>query len=162
MEGGHPLVSQSHVTIYIAPQGDPRKSSTTLNQFHCTPTWAPDTIKGLAQHYMSLQELNSCIGTLSMLDSALVHRPVDLLVSGVLGRLLLAWEHRPPPCRCTYGFTYTPVECFVHWRTCWVAGLRARDALAALVATCNALAIAQRNHLVKFIIIILTSDDVTL
>ena len=33
---------------------------------------------------MSLQELNSCIGSLNMLDSALVYRPMDLLVLGAL------------------------------------------------------------------------------
>ena len=35
-------------------------------------------------------------------------------------------------------------------------------AVATLVATCNAVAIAQRNHLPRFIIIVQTLDDVTL
>ena len=46
--------------------------------------------------------------------------------------------------------------------TYWAAGLRAHDALAALATICNALAIAQRDRLVEFIIIVQISDDVTL
>ena len=39
---------------------------------------------------------------------------------------------------------------------------RVFTALAALVATYNVLAIAQRDHLAEFIIIVQTSDDMTL
>ena len=133
-----------------------------LSQSPSTPTWAPDLAKGLAQHGISLQGLNSCIASLHMLGFALVHRPAALLVLGALGRLSAAWEPPFPPCRSTSGFTYTLVECSDHGRTCWAAGLCACCALAVLATRQTALAIAQRDHLPQFIIIVQTLDDVTL
>ena len=87
---------------------------------------------------------------------------MDLLVSSMLGRLLFVGERRLPRDCYTCIFPCTPVECPLHWRTCWATGLCARNALAALAMTCNALAIVQRNRLAEIIIIVQIFDDVTL
>ena len=63
-----------------------------LSESPSTPTWAPDPAKGLVQHYMSLQGWNSCTGSSSLHNLALLCRPAILLASGTLGRLLHAWN----------------------------------------------------------------------
>ena len=120
-----------------------------------TPTWAPDPAKSLAQHYMSVQEGNSGIGSPSSFIHALVPPPADLLALWCAGQIAACLDLRFPPCRCTCGFTCTLGECSLHGYTCWAARLRARCALAAL-------AIAHGDRLPRFIIIVQTLDDVTL
>ena len=150
------LISSTILHLKVTPQILHYRS-----QSPCTPTWAPDPAKGLAQHYISLQELNSYTGLSSLLNLALVHRPTDLLIFGLLGRLLHSWESRPPPDRCTCSFTCTPGECSLHGCTCWAAGLRVCYVLAILAILQTALEIAQRDRLPRFIIIVQRLDDVT-
>ena len=133
-----------------------------LSQSPSTPTWAPDPAKGLAQHYISLQEGNSCTGSSSSFIHALVPHPADLLALWRAGQIAACLDLQFPPCRCTCGFTCTPGECSLHGRTCWAARLRARCALAALATRQTALAIAHGDRLPRFIIIVQTLDDVTL
>ena len=161
MEGGHPLAFQSHFISLIAPQGDPQNpplpQSIPLRAYLGTrPCKGP-----LVQYYMSLQDLNSCTGSSSSFNLALVHCPTDLLVSGALGRLLYAWERRLSLDRCTCGFTCTLGECSLHGRTCWAARLCVHCALAVLATLQTALAISQHDRLPRFISIVQTLDDVT-
>ena len=76
MEGGASL-GISFLSAILHPKVTP-KILHYFSQSPCMPTWAPDPTKGLAQHNISLQELNSCIGSLNMLGSALVHHLADL------------------------------------------------------------------------------------
>ena len=132
-----------------------------LSQSPSTPTWAPDPAKGLAQHYMSLQEGKSCTGSSNSFIHTLVLHPADLLALWRAGQIAACLDLQFPPCRCTCSFTYTPRECSNHGRTCWAVGLRARCALAILATRQTALAIAHGDRLPQFIIIVQTSDDVT-
>ena len=160
MEGGHPLafnlISSAILHLKVTPRILHYRSQSLY-----TPTWALDPAKSLTQHYISLQDLNSCTESSSSINLALVHRPANLLASGALGRLLHAWEHCSPPDRCTCGFTCTPGECSLHGHTCWAAGLCTYYALAVLATIQTALVIAQRDRLPWFIIIVQTLDDVT-
>ena len=49
-----------------------------LSQSPSTPTWAPNPAKGLAQHYILLQERNSYTGSSTSFIHALVPHPADL------------------------------------------------------------------------------------
>ena len=163
MEGGASAVED--IMMFATSRLTPRMTPGILHylsQFPCTPTWAPDPVMGLVQHYYSLQGLNRCIASLIMLKVALVHPLVVLLASSALGRLLVAWEPQFPLCRYTCSFTYTPGEVFTTWA--YLLGCWAQRALCTgvLVATYDVLAIAQRNRLLGFIIIVQTLDDVTL
>ena len=133
-----------------------------LSQSPSTPTWAPDPAKGLAQHHMSLQEGNSCTGSSSLVNCALLPRPADLLVLWRAGKIAACLDVVFALCRCTCGFTCTPVGCSLHGHTCWAAELRARCALAFLATRQIALANAHGDRLHRFIIIVQTLDDVTL
>ena len=133
-----------------------------LSQSPSTPTWAPDPAKGLAQHYMSLQEGNSCTGSSSSFIHALVPHPADLLALWRAGQIAACLDLQFPPWRCTCGFTCTPGECSLHGHTCWAAELRAHCALAFLATRQIALANAHGDRLHRFIIIVQTLDDVTL
>ena len=93
MEGGASAVED--IRMFATGRLTP-KTLLYLNQSPSTPTWALDLAKGLVQHYISLQVLNSCIASLHMLGFALVHHPAALLVLGALGRLSAAWEDHSP------------------------------------------------------------------
>ena len=103
-----------------------------VSQSPSTPTWAPDPAKGLAQHYMPLQEGNSCTTSSNPFIHALVPHSVDLLALWRAGQIAACLDLQFSPCRCTCGFTCTPGECSLHGRTCWGARLRTHCALAAL------------------------------
>ena len=89
MEGGASVVEDIRMftTGCLTPRMTPRILH-YLSQSPSTPTWAPDPAKGLAQHYISLQGLNSCIASFHMLGFALVHCPAALLDSWRAGKIV--------------------------------------------------------------------------
>ena len=111
---------------------------------------------------MSLQEGNSCTGSSSSFIHGLIPHPADLLALWRAGQIAACLDLQFPPCRCTCGFTCTLVECSLHGHTCWVARMCAHCALNVLATQQTALAITHGDHLLRFIIIVQTLDDVTL